>query len=215
MTEHLRVAIRVDIKDGTKDLLARWLPKVAEGFLVCYEEAGENKHVHGILECGTRKITAIRQCFRRDFEGYSGNGSYSIKVCDDNWRAFIRYICKGLSKDVPPVIWFKQGLDYTDEAIRRAHEDFYVSQRAVVESAERRSRIKKENLVEEIEKECKKRCIKGYDRVEIAKIYLNMFRDARKGVNLFAAKAVVNTVSMLLDGGDDAREGLARSIAEL
>lgn len=211
----LLVAFRADVKDGVREKLSSWLSQNASSFLVVYEDPNGNPHVHGIIQADCDNIRGIRQSFTRRFPELVGNSGYSMKLCDDNFDAYIRYICKGVDVDHPPVVWFRQGLDYSEEVVLAAHKKYYVNQAAVKENAEKRAKVDKESIIEQIEKECKRKKIKGYDRVEIAKVYLNLFRDARKGVNLFAAKAVVNTVSMLLEGGDAEKESLARKIAEL
>jgi hypothetical protein len=68
---------------------------------------------------------------------------------------------------------------------------------------ENRAKIEKEPIVDQVERICKVKGVRGYDRSEIARVYIRLFRDARKGIDVDAARAVVNTVSLLLDYGDN------------
>lgn len=211
----LRYALRADVVDGFKDQLDKFLSKVATGWIVAYEtKEGENPHIHAIFNAaGTLK--SIRNHFVRICDKHKGNEMYSLKRCDDDYDAYIRYICKGDAKDKDPVIWTRQGLDYTESVIEAAHRAYYVNQEAVIENARKRKKVETGNMVEQVEKICKERGYKSNDREEIALVYMDLFRDARKGINVFAAKAVVNTVCLLLDNPDCQRRDLARKIADL
>lgn len=207
-----RFALRVDcVGDGFEAAFKAWV-KQFDGYIVAYEEAGDNKHVHCIINsCKTEK--ALRSLFCRSFPACVGNKGYSLKVCDDEFRAYIRYICKGGGEEVPPVIWARHGLEYTDDVIEEAWKKFYVNQAAVREDAQRKAAVEKLSPVQLVEKECKKLGLKGHDREGIARVYLRLWRDARKPINVFAGRAVVNTVSLCLDGACD--DDLVRRLAEV
>jgi hypothetical protein len=114
-----RYALRLDVHDETRDKLSSWLSTVANGWICAYEEAGDNKHVHLILDSG-KTIKQLRNAISHKFPENAGNKGYSLKVCDDDYAAYIRYICKGSSKTEPPVIWSRQGLLYGDQAVQDA-----------------------------------------------------------------------------------------------
>lgn len=208
--------MRADVYDGFRERFVRWLTTIALGWIVAYEVAGgENRHVHVIFDSES-DIKKVRNSFTRTFTECVGNKGYSLKLCDDDFDAYIRYICKGGGKDIPPVIWSRQGLDYTDANIASAHEKYWVNNAAIVENANKRKRVEKDNICEQVEKLAKKASLKAHDRVEVAKIYMRLFRDARKGINVFAARAVVNTVCLLLDDPNACSENaLAMKIADL
>jgi len=213
-TQARKYALRVDVFDGFKPRLLAWLSTVALGWICAYECEGLNKHVHLILDSAL-KIQALRSAFCRAFTECVGNKSYSLKVCDDDHDAYIRYICKGPEKEVPPIIWSRQGLLYTDDGIKEAHAAYWVNNEALKENSKKRKAVEKENIVEQVEKKAKELKLKSYDRVGVARVYIRMFRDARKGINVFAAKAIVNTVCLLLEGGDASETALANKIADL
>lgn len=211
-----RFALRVDVPtEDFKSKFCAYVKKSFDGYIVAYETAssGENNHVHCILERDGKTLKAVRSAFCREFPESVGNKSYSLKPCDDDFQAYIRYICKGVDKDTPPVIWCHNGLLYTPEAIADAHAKFYVNRAAIIEDRARKAAVEKLRPVELLEKECKKHGVKGFDREGIARIYIRLWRDARKPINVFAARAVVNTVSQLLDGCSD--DDLVRKICEL
>lgn len=205
-------ALRFDVFEETKSKLSNWLSKNCDGWIVAYEEAGDNKHCHAILS-STRNLKQLRNAFVYTFSENAGNKGYSLKVCDDDHAAYIRYICKGGAADEPPVIWSHQGLLYTEETIKEAWQKYWVNNEAMKENSAKRAKVEKLNIVEQVEKAAKAKGLKGYERVEVAKIYIRLFRDARKGINVFAARAVVNTVCCLLEGSDE--DHLATKIADL
>lgn len=209
-----RYALRVDVKPDLKSKLSEWCSAVGTGFICAFEKEGDNEHVHLIID-SHKDIKQLRNSFTKKFTECTGNKGYSLKVCGDDFSAYVRYICKGSSSREPPVIWFHQGLDYSAQAIREAHEKYWVNNASLQENSRKRARVEKESIVDQVEREAKAQGLKGMDRVEVAKIYIRLFRDARKGINVFAARAVVNTVCCCLDRGDYAEEALATKIADL
>lgn len=212
-----RYALRVDVHDVTKDKLSTWLSANCNGWICAYEEAkDENKHVHLILD-SVKTLKAVRSSFVREFPENAGNKGYSLKLCDDDFAAYIRYICKGNSKTEPPVIWSRQGLLYTDEAVQDAWQKYWVNNASLEENRAKRAKVEKESIIDQVERLCKSKGVRSHDRCEIAKCYIRLFRDARKGINVFAARAVINTVSLLLDGEENssAENLLANKIADL
>lgn len=204
-------AIRVDVTDADRDALSRWCSANGSAFLCVYEEAAdENPHVHIVL-FSSKTIRAIRESFRRTFTEKTGNGAYSIKVCDDDTDAYMRYMCKGKSADDQPEVWFRQGLEYSVGAVVDAHERYWVNNDALTRN--RRARQRTGNIVEELERVCKAKGVTKNDKVAIAREYIRMYRDARKGINVYQARAVVNTVVCLLDDNGEAEEFLAAQIA--
>lgn len=211
-----KFALRVDVvDDAVKPALKAWLDKHSVGY-ICAEEnpEGVNKHVHLILD-SVEDIKKLRNSLVRALPQVAGNKGYSLKVCDDDWDGYMRYICKGLSKDDEPVIWYRMGLDYTDENIVAAWGRYWVDNDALKANSAKRQKVEKGNIVEQVEKICKDEGVKSFDREGVARVYMRLFRDARKGINVFAARAVVNTVCLLLDNPDCSETTLAQKIAEL
>lgn len=207
-----RYALRVDVREGLRDKLSAWLSAIGTGFIVAHECEGDNDHVHCILD-SDKSIKQVRNSFTKKFPESTGNKGYSLKLCDDDWEAYIRYICKGKSVNEGPDIWVRQGLEYTEEAIQEAWRKYWVNNQALKENAKKRTRVEGANIVEQVEQESKRLGLKGFDREGVAKVYIRLFRDARKGINVFAARAVVNTVCCLLEGSGE--DHLAQKIAEL
>lgn len=210
----VQYALRVDVYHGLRDQLRSWLDANCVAWIVAHEDPAGNPHLHAILH-SSKKEQALRSSFVRGCPGVSGNKSYSLKKCDDDVDAYIRYICKGHDSTTPPLIWFRQGLDYTEEVIASAHGQYWVNNAALVANAKKRQKVDGGNVVEQIEKICKSRGYKSHERKEIAGVYLEVFRDARKGINVFAARAVVNTVCLLLERPEPQFQQLAIKIAEL
>lgn len=207
-------ALRADYKDGDQALLSAWLSAIATVFLVVYEEHdGENPHVHCVFS-SDKNLSALRVSFKRKFTDKIGNGGYSLKECDDDVEAYMRYMCKGDSKDNDPVVLIKQGQDYTDEKIKAAHDAYWVNNAALQSNKKKRKLIPNcQTVIEKLEAVCKEKGVRKNDKNAIAAEYIKMMKDARKPINVFAAKAVVNTVVVLLDDSGEAAETLASIIA--
>jgi len=207
-----KYSLRLDVSSDTKAKLLDWLPKCAYSWIVAFEEEQGNPHVHLVLD-SVHAEKSLRHHVVRAF-GVKGNSGYSLKACYEDFSGYIRYICKGKSKDEPPVIWSHQGLEYSEASIKEAHEKFWCTRESVIENAGKRRRLK-ENVVEEVERLAKAKGFKGFERVEVARVYISLFKTARKAINVFAAKSVVNTVCLLLDKGEQEEDHLASKIADL
>lgn len=206
-------ALRADvIGDSFQTDIVHWIRSFDSYLLVFETAAGENPHVHAVIH-SQLKIKQIRNSFTYKFKQHSGNKAYSLKECDDEFDAYIRYMCKGSSEADAPIVWAQCGLLYTDECIKEAHGMYWVNNKALAKNKEAAKKVEKLKPVELVERECKRMEIKGFDREGIAKVYIRLWRDARKPINVYAARAVVNTVSCLLDGCAD--DDLARKIADL
>lgn len=207
-------ALRADVIGDFRVEVQQWI-KQWDSYLMVYEEAGdENPHVHAIIHT-SQTLKQLRNSFTYKFKEHTGNKAYSLKKCDDDFEAYIRYICKGKDKDSQPVVLAKCGLKYDDEVIKAGHEMYWVNNAALVINRKKEVKLEKLKPVELVEKEAKRLGLKGHDREGIAKVYIRLWRDARKPINLYAARAVVNTVCCLLDGHTGAEEDLARKIAEI
>lgn len=208
-------ALRCDFdRDADKQRLSDWLSSNADSFLVCYEEVDdENPHVHAILYSG-KKIDALRKSFKRIFEEKRGNGAYSLKPCSGDVDSYIAYICKG-SEDEPPEVICSQGLEFSDERVQLAHERYW-DVNARLKSAANARAASKGSMVETVEKLCREEGVRPYDRKGIARVYIREMKKARKAINIFAARAVVNGVVVALDEEDGApTEEIVISIANL
>lgn len=205
-------AFRMDFVDADKEPLVKWLDSSACSYLVVHEtHDGENPHVHVVFHSG-KKLSALRMDFKRKFPTKIGNGGYSMKECDDDVEAYMRYMCKGDSSDDAPVVLACQGLEYSSDKVAAAHAAYWVNNEALKSNAQKRKKlVKPQTVIEQLEAECKE---KGYKTKEqIAAWYIRKLRDARKPINIFSARAIVNTVWVLVDGSEAAIDQLANSIA--
>jgi len=222
-----KFALRVDVpKDPEarlrfKSSLDGWLLKTCEAWILALEgDEGENPHAHAILD-SSKKIKDLRSTlvYALGFKGkeskHGGNAAYSLKACTDEPGDYLRYICKGESPSQGPRIWTRQGLDYGEAAISEAHRNYWVTNAALKENSAKRRKLSTATTVEALEKLCKEKGYKGFDRVSVANEYISMYCAARKPINLCAARAVVNTVCCLLDLGDQAKDQLASLIANI
>jgi len=213
MSETLCYALRLDVSDADQPRVSAWVSANSSAFLVVHETAAdENPHVHAILH-STKKLPALRAAFKRAFEDKVGNGAYSLKECNDDIEAYMRYMCKGAAKDDLPRVWARQGLLYTEPLCVSAHEEYWVNNASIKSNKRKRSALTGETIVEKLERICKEKGIKSHNREDIAVQYITHYKDARKPINVFSARAVVNTVAVLLDEQGDTIRLLAGQIA--
>lgn len=193
-------ALRVDIKaTADSELLSTWLSGVSTDFLVCREDHGGNDHFHVFLQ-SEAKLASLRQSFKRKFPNHIGNDGYSLKECDGEIEQYHNYMCKGPSEIQDPDICMRQGLLYTDEWVSERHDAYWVRNGELARASTARKKLADHgNVVEKMELEAKRKGYTGRDREELAKLYIRMYAGAKKPINVFHAKGVINTVSVLLD----------------
>lgn len=210
-------ALRCDYsRDADKQRLSDWCSANADSFVFVYEEVdGENPHVHGLLY-SSKTIDALRKSFKRVFEEKRGNGAYSLKPCTGDVDSYLAYICKGADSETPPVAEISQGLVFSGECLTEAHERYWDVNSRLRQAAKERADSKGANMVEVVEKLCREEGVRSYDRKGIARVYIRVMKRARKAINIFAARAVVNGVVVALDEEDGgATEDIVTSIANL
>lgn len=201
--DQFEYAIRITFRDFVADsaALSVFLSFSFLEWLVCREQAAED-HCH-IYARGALKLKGLQAAFKRFFPEHGGNGGHSIKECDNQVYDYQKYICKGASEDEPPIIISRQGLLFTDEYIAELHAAYWVSNVEIKATAKKRDHLRLNgSIVEQVEREAKKLKLSGacYDREAVAAIYVKLYVDARKPVNVYHAKGVVNTVCALLSG---------------
>ena len=208
-------ALRCDYVDSDKSRLSDWLSSNATSYLVTYEEVdGENPHIHALLY-SAKKLDALRKSFKRAFEEKRGNGSYSLKVCDQNVDDYMSYICKGDGHGSMPFVVIAQGLDFDEEGVVEAHDRYWDNNAKYQRAAKERS-MARGSMVDVVEKLCREQGVRSYERKKIALVYIREMKKMRKSINVFAARAIVNGVVVLLDDEESgATEDIAVAISNL
>lgn len=182
-------AIRVDIKDdGDGEHLCDFLSKYGS-YLVVEEYTDGNLHLHGYLR-GSVTQKALRSKFLREFPSHTGNGAYSIKVCD-HAEGYITYMCKGEDVDTPPVVVGSMGLDV--DAVKY-HIEYWATN---AELKKRRRKKIKGSMVDQLLQRVRSKKLSS--RHDISKEYIKMCLEANTGINVFSARAAVNTVACIQD----------------
>lgn len=197
----LSFALRVNVL-GPADIsnLNVWLSKHCSTFLVCreLEQSNDHCHVYGVTDLSYK---VLQTSFRRSFPEHIGNESYSLKQCDAQVHDYLKYMCKGDSVESAANIVCRQGLDFTDEYLAELHAAYWVSNAELMQNSRKRDNLKmRGTVVEQLEKECKAAKLDGSDREAVAKLLVQKYVEARKPVNVYQCKSVVNTVCALLNG---------------
>lgn len=193
-------ALRLDWDVGIaerKTQLSSWLDKYGSRYLVVYEtHEGENPHVHAFFT-SEKSMNTLRVSLKRTFEWINGNGSYSLKECDEKHEDYLRYMCKGDGKDEKPVVLVSQGFEFSEDEIAKWHEEYWVTNSLLTANKKKRSEVLlRGTMVEQIEKICKEKGVRS--REDISREYIRLYRELRKPINIFQARSVVNTVILLL-----------------
>lgn len=210
-------ALRLDYKVEFYDRILSLLVLASRYFAVIEEGSeGQNTHIHAILY-SDKTIASIRKAIQRLFPEERGNGFYSLKACDQDIDAYMRYMCKGVDSETMPNIFGYCGLDYSKSKITEWHEQYWVNNAALkVNKKKRKEASEKGTITEILEQRCKKLKLKACEREKIAHEYIKMYVEWRKPINVFAARAVVNTVVAILEEEPGAQTNLlAFRIAEL
>lgn len=195
-----QLALRIDYRECFYDRILSILCLASRYFAVTEtSEDGGNPHIHAILYTD-KKLPAVRKAIQRLFPEERGNGFYSIKECDQDIEAYMRYMCKGSdSKSMPNILGYC-GLEYNKSAIESWHEQYWVNNQSLQVNKKKRKAAKEQGTITEIlEKVCKEKKFKAHEREKIAHEYIRLYAEWRKPINVYAAKAVVNTVSVILE----------------
>lgn len=207
--------LRLDHFDGAVDLLRRLLAD-AGSYLVVREDPEDNPHYHVVFR-SAKRIATLREQVRRGIPA-DGNGAYSLKKCGPDVERLEQYCCKGPSAEHLPELVLKQGIEYSHERIKELHEKYWVENNQIQANRLKRKKMRNLTMVELVEEEAKHKGIRATSataREDIAEIYIRKQMEARKPINLYHCKGVVNTVHCLLCSDDSAIKDLAMRAALL
>lgn len=197
-------ALRLDVVsawDLFKAAYIVWLAANADSYIVVREIVDSNDHTHAIFS-SVKKVNTLRQSLKRSSIGVKGNGQYSLKACDDDHTGYLRYLMKGDAKDKAPVVVAYQGIAYGQDKFDQWHAEYWVTNATLTSQRAKRAELGG-NIVEKVEALAKEKKLKAYERDCIAELYVNLYKEARKPISSFHLRTVVNTVCLLLEGGED------------
>lgn len=132
-----KISFRLTLTDVPEHLMSYMIQR---GLTLLVKERGsetEKDHFHGYIEMN---LKTFRDYLRVKIGG--GNTVYSVKECFDV-AGYLRYCCKGESKDIGPDIRYNVGHD-----IEKLHEEYWnVNAELKVKANKKR---KAENVLEEV-----------------------------------------------------------------
>lgn len=175
-------------------------------FAVRETVAGDNPHYHCLVdsEHDTKKL---RNSFRTHLPSLVGNRNYSIKLADESQvDAYLRYLCKGESADLPPDVVVRQGLEFTTENVSLWHEAFWVNRAEIDQARQKRKKLTSASVADKLYEICVHHGIRYSQREEIARQYLRMCKAANKPISIYYAKSVINIVVLKLDHENEGAE---------
>lgn len=208
-----RYALRVDLDGLVAADVVAFIGRFAVAYLVVRETVdGANPHTHAFFTSES-KIAGIRKAIQRWLSGDLGNAGYSLKECAPEYDDYLTYLCKGNSSTELPEVVGRQGLDFTDDWVKERHALYYVNREAIIGQRQKRKKITTATAVEKLEERCKEAGIAWNQKNDIAREYIRMCKCARKAINVFSARSIVNAVAVALCPDDRAEIELAALIA--
>ena len=200
-------AIRVDeLDDGIRAGLLALLAACCTAYLVVRETVAHvNPHYHVFCH-SVEKIKVLRNKFRTHLPQVLGNKSYSLKLCEDDFEPYLRYLCKGESSELPPDVVARHGLDFTEDRIARLHEAFWVNNAEIATQRQKRKRLQGATVAEKLYEICLHKGIRYSQREQIAREYIRLCKAANKTISIYYAKSVLNIVQLKLDHENESIE---------
>lgn len=192
--------------DAHLDKVKAWVEKEGYGGFAVREVAGDNEHWHWLLHVGNKTIKQVRSSLMRAVKELSGNGAYSLTECRDQAK-YERYMCKGDGEGTGVTLAWRNGLEYSDEKLEELHAAYYTENKKL-------KRKVTGSMIDYVVDEAKRRNIAWRKRDEFAKIYIKEQTARGKPLNLFAARAALNTVQVVL-GGEEAFEEFSRFLEQI
>lgn len=193
-----RIALR---SDGCFELVKAWVEKHGYGgFAVREGTESDNPHEHWLLFVGNKTLKAVRSSFTREVPDLRGNGKYSMSEVDDLDK-YARYMCKGRSDYLKPVVVWRDTLTYDDAKVAELHEAYWKENKSI-------KRKRGGSMIDKVVDAAKEQQVAYDDRRGLAKVYIRMLREEAKPVNLFSIRANLNAVQLCLCPDDSVLDSL-------
>lgn len=171
----------------------------------CVREAKEdNEHWHWLLEVSAKNVQTFRVLLTRTVPELKGNSAYSATEVADLAK-YERYMCKGDSEGQKPEVVWTQSVKYTPAKIDELHAAYWLEN----------SKLKKRkvgSMLDYVVDEAKRQNVSWRDRKALSLIYVREVKARARPLNLFAARATMNTVQMLLCPNDTMEDEFAEQI---
>lgn len=192
----IQIALRTDKE---LDAVKRFIDSKAYGGWAVREiSSGENEHWHWLIEADVRNVQAFRVALTRAVESLKGNGAYSASVVKD-LEKYERYMAKGEAHGVLPEIAWRNSLKYDDDKVAELHEEYWS------EHAKLKKR-KAGSMIDHVVDEAKRQNVEWKNREKLGALYVEEVVRRARPLNIFAARAAVNTIQCLLCGNEEAVE---------
>lgn len=180
--------------DGALQSVLAWIATVGINGWAVREVARsndgqDNEHWHFHL-WGDKTIKQLRCTFNRQVPDLKGNGAYSLSLCRDADK-YDRYMAKGDDEHSLPNVAWKSSLSYDDDAVKRLHDEYWQTHRAL-------KRKREGSMIDYIIDECKNRNVDWNDRKKISELYIRELGDRGKPINLHAVRSNINAVQFAL-----------------
>lgn len=187
----LKLSVRID--KCFDDVVSFVENKGASGW--CVRETGDdgtNEHWHWYIEVtGFKNVQAFRVALTRAVPDLKGNGSYSVKECDDQVERYWQYMAKGEADGEGVIPVWRHGLLWTDEYIDELHAKYWAENHV----------FKKQKLrhIDEVVLEKAMEAKVAWDvPYELQKIYIKELFLRNKPINLFSVRSHCNLLALKL-----------------
>lgn len=191
--------MRIDVPATyEEDSLVGWFETIPDVTGFAMFEFGDwekelNPHIHAYVRTTLSARNLRNKIVRASWRAGTGNGSYSMKICDPTKRdQYAAYCCKGSAKDEVPCIVWLSGWLYQESWVHDMHKRYWEANHQL------RAMPKTGNLVTKLLGLAKEQHVPWADKTRLAELFIEMQIANNKPINVFAAKAVCQTVSCLL-----------------
>lgn len=201
----LRLALRTDkCFESVKEFITS---KGMSGFAVSENDDTANPHHHWYLETSVYKnVQAFRVAITKKIPDLKGNGSYSVKECDQDYTRYWQYMCKGSGAGQGPSIVWRHGLVFTDDKVEELHNAYWEENRA-------KKKVKVEPIMDVVFEKLKADGTAWRDREAIAAVYIRELYSRNKPINIYGVKSAVNLLQVkLAPVADEAIKHLAQYV---
>lgn len=115
--------LRVHQLDGVTDAsVAEFMSGLDCAYVMVKETEARRTHYQGWAVSALKDVT-LRARLKKAFPAAVGNKGYSLKPAEDG-AAYMRYCLKG-TRDTPPQVVCRQGVQYTDEWLQNEWSEFW------------------------------------------------------------------------------------------
>lgn len=179
-------AIRIHQCDGVNDDTITDFCNNLDGACVMAKETEASRiHYQGWIISGLKEIT-LRVRIKKAFPTTVGNRGYSLKEVRE-LEKYLPYVCKG-TREIPPVIVFRRGIQYTDDWISAQYDSFWKDDRSTSYEMKKSKMSAHDMIWEKVDK---------LDKVtprNVCMVIIDTYTSVSKSYDVYGVRRLMNTI---------------------